>query len=355
VPVSALISPLGEGSFALKFSREATGSGRFFAGPENALLLRAVDDFCAGPACPYNPLVLYGPAGIGKTLLARGIAARVGATQPGGCIVYLTGADFTAEYARAIETRSVMAWRHATRSATLLVLDDVGPLAAKRPAQIELMRTMEAVVGDGGQVLVTAPQAPGALSEFLPALSGRLAAGLAVGIALPGAGARRAVVWQLAAERKAPIAAEAIELLADELPVVVPELSGALHELFARCTSTSTQSIDRAQVRSYLSKRRAIARLTVREIATCAARQHGLRVADLRGPSRRQTIVTARALAMYAARQWTGKSLGSVGKYFGGRDHSTVLHACRKTETSMATDPCVRQSVTDLRAMLQNG
>jgi chromosomal replication initiator protein len=353
VPVGALISPLSEGGFALDLGDGPTWTSRFVAGPENAPALHAIEDICTRSALPYNPLVLYGPTGIGKSHLAHGIASHVAKAQPGSSVVYETGADFARGYAEAVESHGVLAWREAHRSAALLVLDDLEQLAERVAAQIELLHTIDSLRDTAGRIVVTARGVPSRIPHILPALTSRLSAGLTVRLAAPGPATRLAVLRMIAVARDLPISEDALLLLADELAVTARELSGALHDLAA--AGNSGEPIDPPAILSYLRSRESGRRATLREIATYTARYYAMHVADLRGPSRRRNIANARALAMFMARQLTGKSYCAVGKYFGGRDHTTVLHGCRKTEELMTRDTGLRQTVFELRSQLGCG
>ena len=259
----------------------------------------------------------------------------------------VTGSEFAGGYADALSSHSVSRWREAFRSPALAVIDDVGDLVEKQPAQIELLHTIDAVVETGNQVLVTAHTVPSRIPRLLSALASRLTAGLVVAVPLPGPRGRLAMLLRMAADRDISMDDAALHLLARALPVTIPELSGALHEITAGCVGR--QTVTQAMVAAYLRSRPTTGQTTLRAIAARTARQFALAVADLRGPSRRQNVVTARAVAVYLARQLTSQSLAAVGRYFGGRDHTTVLHGCRRAEELMAEETGVRQTVLDLR------
>lgn len=365
LPSGALVSGTADGTFSLSSGSENGRSRGFVAGPENAVLLGAIEDFCASPETLYNPLVLHGPPGIGKTHLARIIAERhhaTGATDEGagdGGEIFTTGSDWATGYADAVESRTLSAWRERNRSARLLVIDGLEALAGKHAAQIELLHTCDELLHTGQKIVVTARREPGHSRGLLPGLASRLMAGLVVEIVAPGEATRRLAIEKFAHDRQLVIDAAAIDLLAAELAVTVPELSGALHELrtLARDTMTSPGSIDRisidrAAVRALLQRRRGQRDMTLRNIAGKTARHFGVPLAELRGPSRRQNIAKARGVAMHLARQLTGKSLEAVGGYFGGRDHTTVMYACRKTDELIASDATIRSAVAELRSAL---
>jgi chromosomal replication initiator protein len=243
------------------------------------------------------------------------------------------------------------------------VLEDVGQLVTRGAAQAELVQTLDALADCGAVVVVTSRVAPSELAGLTPRLRSRLAAGLALGLAPPGAEARAAIVEQLAGLRDLTVSKTAARLLADALAVGVPELTGALAQLEQRAAlismpgraSNSNRCIDDSLVRHYLAERETPCKASLQGITARTARYFSLRVADLQSPSRRRAVVVPRNVAMYLARQLTGKSLKQIGDYFGGRDHTTVLHGCRKTEDLIQSDPSTRHAVVELRQGLAMG
>ena len=255
VPDRALITPLAEGSFALALANGVSWAGRYLAGPENALLLRAIDDLFARQSYPYNPLVLHGPSGVGKSHLAHGIARRFAAQNPAQTPLCESGSDFALGYAAAVESRSVPAWREARRAAPLLVLDGVHQLADRAAAQIELLHTIDALLDAGNILVVTAQQSPRQIAHLLPGLVSRLSAGLSISIAKPAAATRRSMLERMAAERELVIDDDALRLLAERLDSTMPELAGALHALTAEAQGRNRARLDRAAIVSYLGTR----------------------------------------------------------------------------------------------------
>ncbi|MBI2823366.1 MAG: AAA family ATPase [Planctomycetia bacterium] len=352
MPTCPLILPFAEGASALGSGRHAAPTDGFMAGPENGLLVRVVEDFCAGAECPYNPLVLYGPPGIGKSHVARAIVERFAATDGARVAVSMTGREFASGYAAAVASHTVPEWRDPIRAASLLVIDDIDVLGEKLVAQVEFLHTMDAVIDGGGQVVATM-RGRATPSRLLPQVASRLSAGITIGLAFPGPAARLALLRRFVKTRDVRIEDAALRLLAEELVVSTPELSGAVYELQA--SHSRAGAIDVAAVAGFLKTRPVGGRTTLHDIAVETARHYALSVSVLRSASRRQGVALARGVAVYLARQLTGKSLSSIGRYFGGRDHSTVLHACRKTEELMAHDATLRNSVLQLQAAQRGG
>jgi chromosomal replication initiator protein len=250
--------------------------------------------------------------------------------------------------ADAFEAQAVEDFRKRYREVSLAVFEDVGELANKPVAQEELLRTLDAVIQRGGQVVVTAPCAPREITGFLPGLQSRLSAGLGVPLALPSPATRLAILQRWSSYREVKVADSILKLLAQGLAGTVPELLGAMVQLEIPARADG-RPIDAGQVRDFLSHRDSAIRPKLREIATLTARHFSLRLGDLRGPSRRRPVVAARDVAIYLCRQLTKESLNRIGEYFGGRDHTTVLHACRKTEELLKTDPAIRQAIDQLQ------
>lgn len=328
----------------------------FLAGPENRLLGEAVRSVLDGPAGSYNPLVLFGPSGTGKSHLAQGVAAVWKARDRRQRVVSTTAVDFARELAEAIETQAVEEFRAKYRTAALLVFEDLGQLATRRSeklnAQEEFVHTLDVLLAEGRWVVVTASAAPAALPGILPALQARLAAGLTIALAPPGPETRLAVLQQLAALREVTLAEPVAKALADGIVGTVPELAGALLQLIGQARLGS-DAIDLPRVKRYLAVRdRKQRRPGLHEIALATARHFSLRLSDLRSPVRRRALVTARGVAIYLARRLGDESLQEIGRYFAGRDHTTVIHSCQRTEELLRSDPTVREAIDRLRKEL---
>jgi chromosomal replication initiator protein len=331
----------------------AAGLREFIAGPENVLLRAAIDEFLLTPQTPYNPLVLVGPSGAGKSHLARGIALEWHRRRPAATVLCIDAADFAREFSLAVETQGTGEFRDYYRTCELLVLEDLAHLKDKPAAEQELMLTLDALVELGSRIVVTAPFAPAELTFLSPMLRSRLTGGLVVPVARPDVLTRMELLRRLAAQRSLRLTDAAVTQLAESLDAAVPQLEGALMFLQASNGDRDGHEIDATQVAEYLASRDERPQPTLREIATQTAKHFALKVTDLRSPSRRRTVATARYVAMFLARELTADSLVQIGGYFGGRDHATVLHGCRRTEELLRTDQQTQQAVTCLRQTLQ--
>jgi chromosomal replication initiator protein len=348
IPLSGL--PLGDHS-PQRNGHTAVTELEFFAGPENRLVEPAVLGILGQRQTPFNPLVLYGPSGTGKSHLARGIAATWKANFPQNRVAYTTAVDFARELNDAFETHSIDDFRHKYRAVGLAVFEDIGELATKPAAQEELICTLDAIIQRGGQIVATSSAAPQEIAGLAPALQSRLAAGLCLPLAPPGADTRRAILQRWSSLREFQLADSILKLLAEGLEGTVPELLGAMLQLEVPAREEG-RLVDARHVREYLSQRDEAVRPKMRDIALLTARHFSLRLADLRGVSRRRPVVVARDVAIYLCRQLTRETLSRIGEFFGGRDHTTVLHACRKTEEHLEADPAIQQAIDQLQKTL---
>jgi chromosomal replication initiator protein len=324
----------------------------FIVGPENRLVTAALGAVSAGQPGIYNPLLLFGPSGSGKSHLARGLA-QVWKSPFGRAVYYTTGDDFFRELIDAQDTQTVEEFRRRCRQVDLFVLEHLERLAERQAAQVELLGTIDSLLSAGSQLLITSAAAPQDLGALLPSLGGRLVGGLVVPLLLPGVEARAEILRGLAQTRRLAFPEGVIRILAEGLRVSALELQGVVKH-FETAERVESRAIDAEMAREYVRRHRGQRPPDMRRIATLAARHFSLRVAELRSPSRRQGVVKARGVAMHLARLLTYESLENIGQYFGGRDHTTVLHACRKIEQNLTSDPTIHEAVRTLGQQLQH-
>ena len=265
-----------------------------------------------------------------------------------------TAVEFARELADAVESQAIEEFRTKYRGAELLVLEDLHQLISEKSgklnAQEELVQTLDAHTAEGHWVIVTALISPAELPGLTSALRSRLTAGLSFALAPPGPEARLAVLHQLASIRDVQLPASVAEVLAERLSGTVPELAGALMQLAAP-TLFDDKPLDSHTARQFLADR-TNEHPAMHDIALATARHFRLRLSELRSSVRRRSLVTARGVAIYLARNLAGMSLQEIGEYFGGRDHSTVMHSCRKTEEMFQRDPAIHEAVEKLRQKL---
>lgn len=329
-------------------------------GPENRLAASIVERLLDVAATTRDesrfpsPIMIHGQPGTGKSHVVHGLALSWKRSRPGDKIVVLSATEFARQYADAVDQRAVGTWRAKLQSADLLVLEDLLQLATKPPAQAQLLHLLDGFDDRGSLAIVTSRSAPHELSSFLPGLVSRLGGGVVLPLLPPETDTRRQILANLCDCRGFKLSDSTLKTLARLLAQTAPELAGALAkiELAARAEG---RTVDDQLVAAYAAQRTGESQPALKSIASHTARYFAFRVAELRSPSRRRGVVMARDVAMYLARQLTGKSLKQIGDYFGGRDHTTVLHGCRKTEDLIRSDPTTHEAVVELRQLLATG
>jgi len=305
----------------------------------------------------FNPVLFHGPYGFGKTHLLNAVAAEATRAAPDKKVVYLTAERFLSTFVKAIQDRSTAAFKEELRTADLLLIDDVHFIGGKQSSQEELFHTLMALMSEGRRVVLSADRPPAALTEVDARLRSHLSAGLVCGIEPADRTLRLGILerkLQLLARqhdfrRAASTRPEVLEFLADRFTDSVRELEGALNTLVARLgDGVCTLSLEEAQAILRPHLRGGEKRVTVDDIQKAAAEHFGLKQADLISERRNRAIARPRQAAMWLAKQLTTRSLPDIGRRFGGRDHTTVLHAVRRIDELRAGDP---QLARDLEAL----
>ena len=329
----------------------------FVPGPANEFahaVARRVASWADGH---FNPVVFHGPYGFGKTHLLSALAWEAMRTAPERRVVYLTAERFLSSFVRSLMERTTAAFKEELRSADLLLIDDVHFIGGKQSSQEELFHTLAALMEDGRRVVFSADRPPSALTEVDARLRSHLSAGLVCGIEPADRAMRLGIL-----ERKlqvlcrqqgfsATLRPEVLAFLADRFTDSVRELEGALNTLVVRAgagvgglTLDETQSLLRPHLRG--GERR----VTVDDIQKATSEHFGLKQADLISERRTRSVARPRQAAMWLAKQLTTRSLPDIGRRFGGRDHTTVLHAVRRIEELRAGDP---QLARDLETLMR--
>ncbi len=318
----------------------------FVAGPTNEFahaMARRVASWADGH---FNPVIFHAPYGFGKTHLLNALAWEASVARPDKRVIYLTAERFLSSFVKAVMERTTTAFKDELRAADLLLIDDAHFVAGKASTQEELFQTLTALVGDGRRVVMSADRPPSALTEMDGRLRSHLSAGLVCGIEPADRALRLSIL-----ERKLdvlcrqqglkPMAAraEVMEFLADRFVDSVRELEGALNTLVARTgEGLASVGLDEAQAVLRPHLRTGERRITVDDIQKTVAEYYGLKQADLLSERRNRAIARPRQAAMWLCKQLTTRSLPDIGRRFGGRDHTTVLHAVRRIEELKAVD-----------------
>lgn len=308
----------------------------------------------------FNPVVFHGPYGFGKTHLLNAMAWEAMKNAPEKRVVYLTAERFLSTFVRAVMDRQTSAFKEELRAADLLLIDDVHFVGGKQSTQEELFHTLTALMEDGRRVVFSADRPPSALSEMDARLRSHLSAGLVCGLEPADRTLRLGILERkldlLGRQQGFSVQArpEVLQFLADRFTDSIRELEGALNTLIARAgEGVRTLSLDEAQniLRPHL--RGAERRVTVDDIQKAVAEHFSLRQADLLSERRNRAIARPRQAAMWLAKQLTTRSLPDIGRRFGGRDHTTVIHAVRRIDELKAADPALARDLETLMRKLR--
>jgi chromosomal replication initiator protein len=338
----------------LTFDSFVPGQGNDFA----YAMARRVSSWVDGQ---FNPVFFHGPYGNGKTHLLNAIAWEAQRLDPKAKVIYLTAERFLSTFLKALQDRCTAAFKAEVRGADLLLVDDVHFIGGKVSSQEELFHTLTALLGDGRRVVLTADRPPSALGEVDARLRSHLGAGLVCAIEPPDRTLRMGILerkLELMAQKRQidlPAPTEVLQLLAERAPGSIRELEGALNTLVAGAGSRlSKLSLDEAQGLLQPNLRGgAERRITVDEIQKTTADHFGMKQADLLSDRRQRAVARPRQVAMYLCKHNTTRSYPDIGRRFGGKDHTTVIHAVRRIEELMAKDEQIARDVEALTRKLR--
>ena len=320
----------------------------FVVGPSNEFAHAVAQRVASWSDGHFNPVVIHGPYGFGKTHLLNAMAWAAQAAAPDRKVVYLTAERFLSCFVRAVMDRQTAAFKEDLRSADLLLIDDVHFIGGKQSSQDELFHTLAALMEDGRRVVFSSDRPPSALAEVDGRLRSHLSAGLVCGVE-PADRALRVGILDRKLKKLGvteTIKPEILAFLADRFTDSVRELEGALNTLVARAGSTTAGlTLDDAQCLLRPHLRGGERRVTVDEIQKATADHFGLKQADLLSERRTRAVARPRQAAMWICKQLTTRSLPDIGRRFGGRDHTTVIHAVRRIDELRAADPRLAQDL----------
>jgi chromosomal replication initiator protein len=346
-------APEGAAAGATNLNQRYTFSN-FIVGSANRLAHAASLSVAERPGHAYNPLFLYGGVGLGKTHLMHAIGNTVVSKFPRKRVVYATSEKFTNEFITSIQQGKIDEFRARYRRIDLLLIDDIQFIADKERTQEEFFHTFNAIHEDGKQIVLSSDRPPKAILTLEERLRSRFEWGLIADLTAPDLETRIAILRAKAEEQGTPITSDVIEFIARKVVSNIRELEGALNRIVAYASMGAMPiSIELAQaVLSnvlYNPKKRQV---TPERIAKAVSDYYGVGMDALKGQKREKSIVVPRQIAMFLMREETDVSLLRIGAELGGRDHSTVLHACDKINREMQVNDEMRREVAAVRELI---
>jgi len=312
----------------------------FVVGPSNRLAHASCVAVSQSPGNTYNPLFIYGNSGLGKTHLLHAVCFEAQRKSNGAVMQLLSCEEFVNRFIRAIEEGDLSGFQSQFRTVDMLVIDDVQFLREREHSQEEFFHTFNALYNNGKQIILSADSPPGKIPSLETRLISRFNWGLVTRIDPPSYETRVAIVQKKAHLRGLNISDEIAEYIARKVHANIRELEGALTTIYAVATTTE-KVIDLELARTALEGQiKASARhISITDIIEVVTGHFDVRLADLQSKKRSQSITEPRQICMYLARKLTRHSLEEIGGHLGGRDHTTVMHACSKISHAKKSDP----------------
>jgi len=327
----------------------------FVVGANNRMAHAASLAVAEKPGKVYNPIFIYGGVGLGKTHLAQAIAHFVLEEQRKAKVCYTSSESFMNELIAAIRKGNTLDFKDKYRSVDLLIIDDIQFLAGKESTQEEFFHTFNALYDNDKQIVVTSDRAPKEIKDLEERLLSRFEWGLITDIQKPDLETRVAILRKKTEKDGISLPDEVLFLIAENVRSNIRELEGCLIRLlaFAALTDNRIDDIDLAKevLNDFVADKPRSPNIP--DIQKAVAEKYGISVELMKSEKRSSRIVLPRQVAIYLSRELTGKSLVEIGKNFGGRDHTTVLHACRKIEKQMKEKRDLRIAVTELNQSFQ--
>lgn len=327
----------------------------FVTGKPNEFAYAAAQRVADSERPAFNPLFLYGGVGLGKTHLMHAIAWAIRERHPGRRVVYMSAEKFMYSFVRALRYKTTMDFKEQFRTVDVLMIDDVQFICGKDSTQEEFFHTFNALVDQGRQIVISADKSPADLEDIGDRLRSRLASGLVADIHPTTFELRLSILTAKSEQMGQDVPEKVLEFLAHKITSNVRELEGALTRLIAHAQLVGRElSLETAQdvLRDLL--RANDRRVTIEEIQKKVAEHFQIRVSDMSSARRARSVARPRQVAMYLSKQLTSRSLPEIGRKFGGRDHTTVMHAVKKVEELMGGDAAFAEDVDLLRRMLES-
>ncbi|MFA5159733.1 MAG: chromosomal replication initiator protein DnaA [Candidatus Omnitrophota bacterium] len=326
----------------------------FVIGPGNRFAHAASVAVSESPAKQYNPLFIYGPTGLGKTHLLQSIAHEMKKRRPEFKILYISSEKFTNQLITAIQTKSTPQFRAKYRTLDLLLIDDVHFIAEKDSTQEEFFNTFNTLYDAHKQIVVTSDRPPREIPGLEERLVSRFGWGLVTDIQPPDFETRVAILKKKMERETVVVPDDVSYFIAEKIKSNIRELEGALIRVVAYCTLTNSKvDVRLAQEILKDSFKEEAKKFTIEGIQKVVADFFNVKVSDLRAKKRTVSIVRPRQIAMYLVRELTTHSFPEIGEYFGGKDHTTVLHSCNKIAGERDSNVDVRSLLDKLIGLLK--
>lgn len=325
----------------------------FVEGKSNQMGLAAAQQVVENPGGSYNPLFIYGGVGLGKTHLMHAVGNEMAKRNPGAKIVYLHSERFVADMVKALQLNAINDFKRYYRSVDALLIDDIQFFAGKDRSQEEFFHTFNALLEGNQQIILTCDRYPKVINNLEERLKSRFGWGLTIEVEPPELETRVAILLKRAEEVGVELSYDAAFFIAQRIRSNVRELEGALKRVIANATFTQ-RAITVELVREALKDLLALQdkQVSISNIQKVVGEYYKVKVADFLSKRRSRSVARPRQIAMALAKELTNHSLPEIGDAFGGRDHTTVLHACRKIKELTDTDSDIQQDLKNLQRLL---
>jgi chromosomal replication initiator protein len=328
--------------------------GTFVTGKPNELAFAAARRVAESSEVTFNPLFLYGGVGLGKTHLMHAIAWQITRQNPKRRIIYLSAEKFMYQFIRAIRYKDTVAFKEQFRSVDVLMIDDFQFISGKDSTQEEFFHTFNALVDQNRQIVISADKSPNDLEGIEERMRSRLGWGMVADLHPTTYELRLGILQSKAEPMGVEMPAKVLEFLAHKITSNVRELEGALNRIVAYASLVGRPiTLESAQEVLHDLLRANDRRVTIEEIQKRVAEHFNIKLAEMSSARRSRAVARPRQVAMYLAKQLTARSLPEIGRKFGGRDHTTVMHAVRKVDELRNSDATFAEDVELLRRMLE--
>ena len=327
----------------------------FVVGKPNELAFAASQRVAESENVTFNPLFLYGGVGLGKTHLMHAIGRKIKEKSPDRKVIYLSAEKFMYQFVRALRYKDTSAFKEQFRSIDILMIDDVQFISGKDNTQEEFFHTFNALIEQNKQIVISADKSPSDLDGVQERLKSRLGCGLVADIHPTTYELRLGILIEKAQKRGVEIPSKVLEFLSHRIVSNVREMEGALNRLVAHATLVGTSiTVETAQIVLQDLLKSNNKKITIEEIQKKVAEHFNIRLTDMHSPRRSRSVARPRQIAMYLAKSITSRSLPEIGRKFGGRDHTTVMHAVKKIEELKQEDNNFNEDIELLKRLIDS-